>query len=413
VLIATRCGLRDARRDCRGQCRAAWLISVCALALGVALACAPGALGAQTPAALGQISGKVTDASTQAPLQGIEVCAIVTNFELLGEEESESEHAYGCAQTGTGGEYTVSELRAGSFFVEFTVPLESSLNYVAQLYDGKTTVSEASPVAVAAGQTTPNIDAELSAGAEIAGKVTDAITGAPIAKAIACALRTGAKRLEGLSCVFTQAGGEYVLRGVPSGRITVGFIAPGFETQYYNDKSSESEAEFMSIAVPGLTQGINAAMKPRAAEGPTPGAEPSAPSSTGKLPTGVTTPSSPPPDATLSLDARRIKVARDGRALVEVACAGAVSCRAKLTLKLSKAIEVKGKRVVRERSIGTSAVISVAAGHSTIAAIRLDAIARRLLRAAHGRLSAELTLVTPGHVRDESVTLATRTSHRG
>jgi hypothetical protein len=55
--------------------------------------------------ALGGISGKVTEAAgSHAPVQGIEVCAITTDFELLGEEESEYEHTFGCAKTGATGD---------------------------------------------------------------------------------------------------------------------------------------------------------------------------------------------------------------------------------------------------------------------------------------------------------------------
>jgi hypothetical protein len=340
----------------------------------------------------GAISGEVKDASSHDPLQGINVCAISTNFELLSEEEEE--HSIGCAKTGAGGEYTVSELRPESYDVEFFVSPESKLNYMAQFYDGKLLPGEASAVPVTAGGTTSGIDAELSPGAEMAGKVTDAETGAPIDEALACALRTNAQgSLEAPSCAISEASGEYTIRGLPSGSYKLGCIAKGFEVQYYNGKSSAVEAELVSVTAPALTRGINVALKPGSLTS-SPGSAPSEGTPTAKLPGGLMTPSSSSPNATLSLADKHIAVVRDGYALVKVHCTGAARCRAKLTL-----------RMLRTVTIGKSAALSVAAGSKAIAKIKLDSAGRGLLSADHGHLEVDLALVTPGRKQDDSVVL--------
>jgi hypothetical protein len=352
--------------------------------------------------ATGAIEGKVTEASSHTALQGIEVCAYSTN-ELLSEEEAE--HAYGCAQTGTDGDYTITELRPESYFVVFGQSLTSKLNYITQFYDDKLLPSEATAVQVVAGKTAPGIDSELSPGAEIAGGVTEASTGAPIGNAIACASRANPEELGVGGCAITEANGEYTIRGLASGSYKLVFLAMGSAAQYYSGKSSAAEAELVSVVAPGLTQGIDAAMKPRGPLISPPGSTPSEAAPTSKLPGGLTAPSSSSPDATLSLARTRIAVARNGNALVKVDCAGTATCRAKLTLKMKRLVTVKGKKTLRTVTLGTSAALSITAGKTATAQIRLDAAGRRMLSADHGRLALELALATPGHKQDLSVVL--------
>jgi len=387
------------------------LRTACALAFAAAgLVLAQSARGAE---ALGGISGKVTEAAgSHAPVQGIEVCAITTNFELLGEEESEYEHSFGCETTGAAGEYAVAGLRPGSYFVDYFAPPTSKLNYLAQLYNGKYVLSEATSVSVTAEKTTPNIDAELSPGAEIAGIVTSAATGAPVDEAVACALRSNAKaQVEAPGCGISEASGAYTIRGLPSGGYKVGFAAAGFEVAYYNGKTSEAEAELVQATAPNLTPGIDETLKPGGPPTPLPGSASAESASGTTLSGGLAGSSSPSPNSTLSLAGKRIAVARDGDALVKVDCAGTESCRAKLTLRVKTAIRVKGRRMLRTVTIGTSAILSVLHGRTATAQIKLDSAGRKLLR-DRGRLEVDLALVTPGHKRDESVVLVERNIRR-
>jgi hypothetical protein len=374
--------------------RGLWLVLI--VVLGLALV--PSAHAAE---ALGGVEGKVTDASTHDAVSGIEVCAIVTDFELLSEEESELEHAVGCTETGTGGEYEISGLRAGSYYVAFLSPPESKLDYVAELYNGAFEFSAATQVQVAAGAKTPNVDVGLALGAEIAGDVTDAATGTPLAGVQACAFRTGGSgTLEPVSCAHSEAGGDYTIRGLPSGSYKLEYSATGFEPSFFDDKASLAEAEAISVLAPARTSGIDEALTPgHASSGVV--------VPTSKLPLPLT---APPAQATLSLLGRRITVAADGDALVKVACKGSESCRAKLTLRTTRTVTVKGKRTTRAVAIGTSAALSIAAGKTQTVRIKLDAAARTLLR-KHRLRGVELLLVTPGHRRDESVVLVASIAH--
>lgn len=353
----------------------------------------------------GGIEGKVTDASSHDPIQGIEVCAIASDYELLGEQESEFEHAEGCEKTGAGGEYKISGLSPGSYYVGFFALPETKLDYVGELYNGASELSAATQVSVTAEKTTPNIEAELSLGAEISGKVTDAETSDPIGGATACALRTSGKiALEPVSCALTEASGEYTLRGLPSGSYVVGFGAVGFATGYYDGKPTPAEAEPIAVVAPGLTTGIDDALTP------------GAPLLTGlgSATSGATTPGSKLPgsgaitaDAILSLIGRRLRVAANGDALVKVGCVGSTSCTAKLTLRGTRNVTVKGRRVKRTVAIGTSAVLTIAAGKTQTVSVKLDAAARAAVR-GHGELRVELMLATLGHKQDESVLLVER-----
>jgi|GEM_PF-5765909 hypothetical protein len=75
------------------------------------------------------------------------------------------------------------------------------------------------------------------------------------------------------------------------------------------------------------------------------------------------------------------------------------------------AVRVKGKRMLRMVTIGTSTILSILHGKTAIAQIKLDSAGRRLLR-DRGRLEVDLALVTPGRKQDESVVLVERNVRR-
>ncbi len=94
----------------------------------------------------GQISGRVTDASTGAALPGALVCATGLTFE-----------AGRCSITGSGGEYVISGLPSGAYEVFFF----DGASYRPQYYNAKSASSEANPVDVSTGSVTEGIDAAL------------------------------------------------------------------------------------------------------------------------------------------------------------------------------------------------------------------------------------------------------------
>ncbi len=97
----------------------------------------------------GGISGTVTDSSGN-PIYGI--CVSVTGS--AGSSES---------ATLINGSYTVSNLKAGSYTVEFFTGCGSSGTYADQWYNGSSTLAGATPVSVTAGSTLTGIDAAMLA----------------------------------------------------------------------------------------------------------------------------------------------------------------------------------------------------------------------------------------------------------
>jgi hypothetical protein len=201
----------------------------------------------------GQISGRVTASSGGAPLANIEACAF-------------QREAGNCAITNAAGEYTIVALPSGTYSVTF-FPLpnipggEGGGNYLPQTRAG---------VAVGAGTTTSGVDAELLAGGQIEGRVTDA-SAKPLAFIMVCPIEPPGELLFA-ACQFTNSAGEYTVSGLPSGSYDVQFI-PGLEsyfgvpagnylTQYYNGRASIAQAEQVSVTAPGKRTGIDAVLQP-------------------------------------------------------------------------------------------------------------------------------------------------------
>jgi hypothetical protein len=231
--------------------RVARALRVLVVLVALPLGFASSALAAET----GQIAGTVTDTSIHA-IEGIEVCAYEQSPEGIGE-------GFGCTTTDSNGEYTISGLTSGEYKVEFSSPFNSTLNYIAQYYDGKSSASEATAVPVAAGSTTRNIDAELKEGGRVKGKVTDASSKEVIAGIEVCAFSAST---ESVGCARTDSGGEYTVSGLASGEYKVEFSASfsgelNFITQYYDGKSSASEAAAVSVTAGSTTPGIDAELK--------------------------------------------------------------------------------------------------------------------------------------------------------
>jgi hypothetical protein len=196
------------------------------------------ALAAAAPT--GSIEGVVSDSSTHEPIEGAVVCA----FQPGKEEEV-------CEETESLGEYKLSGLAAGSYDVVFFASFEG-LNYITQFYNDKPLFSEAETVTVGAGAT-PGIDAEMTEGSQITGRVTDAASAAPVGEVEVCAVEA-ADEEEFVSCEKTEADGEYIIAGLPNGSYKVEFWAPelGYETQFYDSKASFAEGS--------IEENINAAM---------------------------------------------------------------------------------------------------------------------------------------------------------
>ncbi len=199
----------------------------------------------------GRITGEVTRASGGAPIEGIEVCASAVHAE-----------GFGCAKTKSNGDYTITGLPGGGYDVSFSSPFDSELDFVSQYWEYKSSSSEATAVSLIAPETKSNIDAKLQEGGRIEGRVTDASTGAALTDVFVCASTASGEGSLG-DCAFTNSSGEYTISALASGDYKVEFEAgKNYTVQYYNNKSSATEAELVAVIAPNTSSGIDAAMQP-------------------------------------------------------------------------------------------------------------------------------------------------------
>lgn len=201
--------------------------------------------------AAGSVSGTVTDAATNEPIEGVEVCAW-----SLTEEEDEFPD---CAYTDSLGQYFIGGMDADWYGIEFW---GKPLGYVTQFYNGKARWWEADKVGIAV-EPLKGIDAELATGGTIEGTVTRAPGGSPVEEATVCAWEVELELFGG--CAFSDSEGDYVLRGLAAGEYLVEFWPgeePNLLSQFYDGKSHPFEADLVSAAPGETKKGIDAEFQP-------------------------------------------------------------------------------------------------------------------------------------------------------
>ncbi|HEV3093511.1 MAG TPA: carboxypeptidase regulatory-like domain-containing protein [Solirubrobacteraceae bacterium] len=194
----------------------------------------------------GAISGTVTDAAGQTDLASVGVTAYDSSGSYVTSTSTASD-----------GSYALENMVPGTYELEFTP--SSGQNYLLQYYHGESTLASADPVTVTSGQTTTGIGAALASGGQVTGKVTDSATGQPIQYAEVELLNAFGGFV---SDVSTAADGSFTLTGLPTGTYTLYFSASGHLGQYYNNESSLSSADQISVTAGNTTSAVNAALVP-------------------------------------------------------------------------------------------------------------------------------------------------------
>ncbi len=215
-----------------------------ATAVAVTAGATKSPINAEMAAAYGSLSGTVTNASSHAALEHVEI------------EVYDSDGTYVAAgETAANGTYTIAGLAPGEYEVQF---LPSTGAYLKQYYKGKSSLGEATAVIVTPGSTTAAVNAELVVGGEISGTVTDAVTQAGLEHV---EVKVYDSSDAYLARAETASNGEYTVSGLAPGSYEVGFAdGAGYAPQFYSGKALISEATKVTVSA-GETKGeIDAAL---------------------------------------------------------------------------------------------------------------------------------------------------------
>jgi hypothetical protein len=263
------------------------------------------------------------------------------------------------------------------------------------------------------GETTPGIDAAMQSGGNITGRVTVAATGSPLMNADVCAfslaaLSVGDRTPEG--CAQTNANGEYTLPQLTAGQDIVEFddqFGAGFVSQYYDGKSSWTEATPLSVTAGVTITGVDAAMHAVGEEivkpPPSPTETTLSPSLAYPMPLIEATP-------LVALATSKLVVSK-GTARVLVACSRA-ACQGSIELVVRSAAHGRESKTAWSRKGGGVVAVVLATGSFSLAegddgsvVLRLTAAGRtKLAHARHHPLGAKLILsVRGGHTMARSV----------
>ncbi len=196
------------------------------------------------------ISGTVTDdRDAKTPLAGAHVVAIL----VVRPDLKELRHN---AITDEKGNYTISQLPKGTYAV-----LAEAAGYRGEFYNDKRDIISADHVSVQEDQKVGDINFTLSTASAISGKVIDAVSKAPIAKALVsihvAINSSNVPRI--LLKVPTNERGEYIAT-VPPGAYIVAAEAGGFHKEFFEEARELSKAKRVEVTEGKHTTGINFTM---------------------------------------------------------------------------------------------------------------------------------------------------------
>jgi len=163
------------------------------------------------------------------------------------------------------GDYTLQRLPGGSYRIYFNTD-NTSVSYVPEYYNNKQDLRSGDIIAITPGQTISGVNAVLTAGASISGRITDASTGSPIPDIEIYALDANGT---GVGCYsYTDANGDYILKGLPAGNFKINFNSYYYNLynqglyndQWYDEKTTFDSADFLSLTAGQTISGIDAAL---------------------------------------------------------------------------------------------------------------------------------------------------------
>jgi hypothetical protein len=197
-----------------------------------------------TPRELGRIAGRVTDAATGAALPGALLSAYALDNSFFGILIADGQ-----------GRFEV-ELPEGDYLLSFDPSLTPG--YVGEFYDGAFSVADATPVTIAPGETTTGIDftvetVDPSFAVTLTGRLVDT-DGQAIPSVQVLVTSDGPTGVTRTALSDDEGAFELVLTDsrFAASSLTVGFVAAGFELEFYNDRPSPIVADRLPVGTTAM-----------------------------------------------------------------------------------------------------------------------------------------------------------------
>ena len=175
--------------------------------------------------------------------------------------EADETNGFGAsaAITGANGEFTITNLPAGTYKVDIGDCGVGS-NLAAQWYEDAPTAAKATVVSVSSGRATALTSVTLSTN----GAVTGTVTGPGHAGLAGVCVTASSLRLAQPVVAVSGASGAYTLIGLPPSTYRIQFSsgcgASGYRTQWWDAKKSAATATVVKVTAATTTTGIDATM---------------------------------------------------------------------------------------------------------------------------------------------------------
>ncbi|MCI5225101.1 MAG: carboxypeptidase regulatory-like domain-containing protein [Candidatus Electrothrix sp. AX2] len=169
-------------------------------------------------------------------------------------------HGGSFVRTDENGKYTVIELPAGEYAVQFS----KYGSYVTEWYNNAPQIYCANPVSVVLAQTTANINIVLVEGGGISGTVTDS-SGVGLANIyVSATARSKHSRFPFASgSAYTDIHGHYTINALPAGMYRIDYSDTSqnkYYREYYNDKIDFDIADQVAVVDGRITPNIDAVL---------------------------------------------------------------------------------------------------------------------------------------------------------
>jgi len=193
------------------------------------------------------ISGNVVDAETNTPLPDVWVCANPTNTQWKR-----------CVTTGIDGNYTISGVHPDDYVLHFW---DTEKRYLPQYYNNKVNWNEADRVTVNFGDNVTDINAALSSGGHITGRVTNS-QNEPLSNIAVEVYVSGEVEFEWRGWAYTDTDGKYDIGGLQPGQYQVGFFdwSQLYGLEYYDDATTRETATMVEVTANATTANIDAVL---------------------------------------------------------------------------------------------------------------------------------------------------------